>query len=86
MATLLNLEQVGVDDNFFMLGGHSLPGTQLIARVADTFGAKLSLRSLFNAPTVRLLSAEIERLIIARLETMSDEEARNLLEQGHTLS
>jgi acyl carrier protein len=86
LAPLLGLEQVGIDDNFFMLGGHSLLGTQLIARVADTFGVKLSLRSLFNAPTVRLLSAEIKRLIIVRLETMSDEEVLSLLEQGHTLS
>jgi len=81
MATLLNLEQVGVDDNFFMLGGHSLLGTQIIARVSDTFGVYLTLRSLFEAPTVRQLSAVIERLIIARLETMSDEEAQRLLEQ-----
>jgi len=84
VTDLLKLEQINIDDNFFMLGGHSLLGTQLIARVGETFGVALSLRSLFGAPTIRLLSSEIEQQIIATLETMSDEEALRLLEQGHS--
>lgn len=79
VAPLLGLEEVGIDENFFMLGGHSLLGAQLIARVAEVFEVDLSLRTLFEASTIRQLSAEIERLIIARLEMMSDEEARRLL-------
>ena len=81
VATLLNLETIGRDDNFFMLGGHSLLGTQIIARVSEAFGVDLSLRTLFEAPTIRQLSAEIERLIVAKLEMMSDDEAQRLLEQ-----
>jgi hypothetical protein len=50
--------------------------------VTNTFGVDLSLRTLFSSPTIRQLAAEIERLIIARLETMSEEEARSLLEHG----
>jgi len=84
LAPLLGLEQVGIDDNFFLLGGHSLLGTQLIARVAAAFRVDLSLRVLFNAPTVRQLSAEIERLIIAKLEAMSEDEAQSLLEQENS--
>ena len=80
VASLLGLDQIGIDDNFFMLGGHSMLGTQLIVQVVDSFGVDLSLRTLFEAPTVRQLSAEIERLIIARLETMSDEEVLRLLQ------
>jgi acyl carrier protein len=80
LATLLNLDHVGIDDNFFMLGGHSLLGTQVIVRIAETFGVELPLRTLFGAPTVRQLSAEIEKSIVARLETMSEEEARHLLQ------
>jgi acyl carrier protein len=79
LAPLLGLAQVGIDDNFFMLGGHSLLGTQLIARIADTFGVTMSLRTLFEAPTVRELSAEIEELIIAKVEAMSDDEVHRLL-------
>jgi acyl carrier protein len=79
VAGLLGLEQIGVDDNFFLLGGHSLLGTQVIARVADTFGVDLPLRTLFEAPTVAELSVEIERRVLARLEAMSDEEAQRLL-------
>jgi acyl-CoA synthetase (AMP-forming)/AMP-acid ligase II/acyl carrier protein len=80
VAPLLGITQVGIDDNFFMLGGHSLLGTQVIMQVAETFGIDLSLRTLFEAPTVRLLASEIEQLIIAKIEMMSDEEALRLLE------
>jgi acyl carrier protein len=83
VAPLLGLEHISIDDNFFMLGGHSLLGTQVIAHVANAFGVDLSLRTLFSSPTIRQLSAEIERLIVARVEAMSDEEARRLLEQEY---
>jgi amino acid adenylation domain-containing protein len=83
VAPLLGLEQISIDDNFFMLGGHSLLGTQVIAQVANAFGVDLSLRTLFSAPTIRQLSAEIERLIIAKLETLSDDEVLLLLTQGN---
>jgi amino acid adenylation domain-containing protein len=81
VTTLLDLEQIGIDDNFFLLGGHSMLGTQLVVRVVETFGVDLSLRTLFEAPTVRQLSAEVERCILARIEAMSDEEALRLLAQ-----
>jgi amino acid adenylation domain-containing protein len=61
LAELLGIEQVSVDDNFFLLGGHSLLGTQLIARVRDVFGVELGLRTLFDAPTIADLATEIER-------------------------
>jgi amino acid adenylation domain-containing protein len=79
LAPLLGLEQVGVDDNFFLLGGNSMMGTQLITRVAETYGIDLPLRTLFEMPTVRPLAAEIERLIVARVEAMSEDEVLGLL-------
>ena len=80
LAPLLGLDKVSVEDNFFLLGGHSLMGTQLIARVRDAFGVDLSLRSLFDAPTVAKLSAQVEALLVAKLESMSEAEAERLLE------
>jgi amino acid adenylation domain-containing protein len=79
VASLLGLTHVSVEDNFFMLGGHSLLGTQVIARVSATFGVDLSLRSLFEAPSVRSLAAKVEELILEKLAVMSEEEAQQLL-------
>lgn len=80
VTSLLGIEQIGIDDNFFLLGGNSLLGTQVITQVAEVFGVELGLLALFDAPTVRQLSAEIEELIFARLEAMSDEEVIRLLQ------
>jgi amino acid adenylation domain-containing protein len=79
VATLLGVERVGIDDNFFNMGGHSLLGAQMIARISDAFGVELSLLSVFDDPTVRGMSAEIERLFMEKLENMSEEEAQRLL-------
>lgn len=80
LATLLGTARVSRDDNFFNLGGHSLMGAQLIARVKQTFDVDLPLRSLFDHPTIREISSEIESLLQAKLNAMSDEEARRILE------
>jgi amino acid adenylation domain-containing protein len=79
VATLLGLEQVGMADNFFLLGGQSLLAAQVIARVQDDFGVDLTLRTLFEVPTLAALSGEIERLILADLEAMPEEDAFRLL-------
>jgi acyl-coenzyme A synthetase/AMP-(fatty) acid ligase/acyl carrier protein len=79
LATLVGVQQVGREDNFFTLGGHSLMGAQLIAKVRATFGVDLPLRSLFEEPTVRGMSAEIERLIYAKVSAMSEDEAQRML-------
>jgi acyl-coenzyme A synthetase/AMP-(fatty) acid ligase/acyl carrier protein len=79
VSALLGISQVDIDDNFFMLGGHSMLGTQVITRVAETFDIALPLRVLFEAPTVRELAAEIEQRIVEKISAMSEEEARALL-------
>jgi amino acid adenylation domain-containing protein len=66
LARLLAIDDVSVHDNFFLLGGHSLLGTQLIMRLRDAFGVELSLRTLFDSPTVAELSAAIERARLGR--------------------
>jgi amino acid adenylation domain-containing protein len=79
LSSLLGLEAVSVNDNFFLLGGHSLLGTQLIGQIRTAFGVDLALRSLFDAPTIAGLGTEIEQLLRARIEAMSEEEVERLL-------
>jgi len=76
---LLHLEEVRLDENFFVLGGHSLLGAQLLARVRDRFGVEMALRSLFEHPTVSEMAGEVERLLVLQLEAMSEEEAVQLV-------
>jgi amino acid adenylation domain-containing protein len=49
-------EKMGIDDNFFHLGGHSLKGTILISRVHKEMGVKLQLVDLFKSPTIRKMA------------------------------
>jgi amino acid adenylation domain-containing protein len=61
VASLLNFQSVAADANFFMIGGHSMLGVQLVARIRDLFGVNITLRQLFNAPTIAALSSEVEQ-------------------------
>jgi amino acid adenylation domain-containing protein len=58
---LLQQPEIGIDDNFFEIGGHSLLAMQLMARVRKEFSAELSLRNIFEAPTIAELAAILER-------------------------
>jgi amino acid adenylation domain-containing protein len=89
-AEILSLDQVGIHDNFFDLGGHSLAATRVVSQVIKKFQLELPLQSLFQSPTVaematvineyrekRLTEEELER-ILTELELMSEEEAKKL--------
>ncbi len=61
MSEVLKIDRIGVHDNFFDLGGHSLLGMQVIARVRKVFRVELPLRRLFEEPTVAGLCLEIQK-------------------------
>ncbi len=85
-AEVLKLERIGVRDNFFDLGGHSLSATQIVSRVREAFRMEVPVRKIFEQPTVEGLAQalleehgeQIERTagLLLQISSFSDEEAR----------
>jgi acyl carrier protein len=55
-ASILGIENVGVNDSFFDLGGHSLKATQVISRIKDTFKIELPQTAIYDMPTITRLA------------------------------
>jgi acyl carrier protein len=77
-AEVLGLEYVGVHDNFFDVGGHSLTATQVMARVRNALRVELPLRSLFAAPSVAELAVTV---IQSQSQEEDDEYLSQMLEE-----
>jgi acyl transferase domain-containing protein len=82
---MLGIPQIGIDDNFFELGGHSLLGTGILSRVRLTVNVALTLRALFEAPTIRQLSEIVDTMRWASTKpdegvSSHDEEEREAIE------
>ena len=82
-AQTLGLERVGIDDDFFKLGGHSLLATQLVMRIQKAFGGEVTLRSLFEAPTV---AGFAELMLRTRLDSVDQSALAGMLDQLEGLS
>ena len=59
-SAVLGIERIGIFDNFFDLGGHSLKIIQLISRMRDAFNVEISVRSFFETPTIAGLAKKID--------------------------
>ncbi|NOU51322.1 amino acid adenylation domain-containing protein [Pseudoalteromonas sp. JBTF-M23] len=75
--TLLQVDRVGVTDNFFDLGGHSLTATRLITQVNQELGLSLSLQLIFDMQTVSEMAAHIEFLQVQQAMTAKQSEVTN---------
>ena len=96
-AEILALDGVGIHDNFFDLGGHSLAATRIVSRVIKTFQMDVPLQALFVAPTVaemtamlterqaKKMGAQALSRVLAELESLSQDEAVNLLAAKKTI-
>jgi hypothetical protein len=58
---LLGIDQVGRHDSFFALGGHSLLATQVLARIHARLNVEVTLRALFDNPTLSALAREVDQ-------------------------
>ena len=58
---VLRLKQVGVQDNFFDVGGHSLLAVQVISRIRRNFDVEVSVRSIFEEPVIARLAETVAR-------------------------
>lgn len=77
---LLDLERVGVHDDFFAdLGGHSLLATRVVALLGERFPVELPVSAVFEASTVELLAAEVHRAVAEYVAALSDVDVEHAL-------
>jgi amino acid adenylation domain-containing protein len=82
-AELLGVERVGMRDNFFDLGGHSLLATQLVSRLAQEHGLRVTLQMVFDSATLADL---VDQVVQQELESADDELLDDLLREMEGLS
>jgi acyl carrier protein len=76
-SELLNVPNLGINDDFFNLGGQSLVAIRALSRIRDVFDVELSLRNLFEHPTVAGLAEVIDRMAWLAKGNMPTAEARD---------
>jgi aryl carrier-like protein len=75
---VLHLEQVGVHDNFFDLGGHSLRVIQVLSRLRNSLDVDVPIRRVFEGPTIAEMA---EAVLLTLAEHLSDEEYSEVLQE-----
>ncbi|MBC8427730.1 AMP-binding protein [bacterium] len=77
---VLGIEQMGIYDNFFALGGDSLSAARVVSRVRAAFQVEPPLKTIFRAPTVTDQALIIEDMLLNEIEELTEEEAQRLVE------
>jgi amino acid adenylation domain-containing protein len=75
---VIGVEKVGLHDDFFDLGGHSVLVAQITTRVRQVFEVDLSMRHLFGAPTVATLAKVVEQLLDEQIQSLTMDEVQQL--------
>ncbi len=87
---VLGVRPIGIHDNFFDLGGHSLAATRVVTRVLKKFKSDLPVNTLFHSPAIaemalvvaahswKQLDEEALQAVLDELDSLSDDEAKNL--------
>jgi len=72
---------IGIDDDFFDVGGHSLLGTKVVARICSTVGVDLPLNALFTTRSIRGLALVVEECLASEIDRLTDEEAERIADE-----
>ena len=83
VSNILKVEKVGIYDNFFELGGHSMLAMQVISRISQEFGVELSIRALFENPTVEGIT---KALTFEQFHSIDEDELEKLLDDIENMS
>jgi acyl carrier protein len=91
LTEILPVDRIGIHDDFFDLGGHSLAAARLISLVMDRFGVQLPLRSLFESANIAAMGSLIAQSqeenvgrVLGEVESVSDEEAQKLVDTDNS--
>ncbi|PYK01940.1 MAG: hypothetical protein DME23_02920 [Verrucomicrobia bacterium] len=78
-SSVFGLERIGIHEHFSHLGGHSLLAMQIVSKIRSLYQIGFTLREFFEAPTIAQLGSVIEARILAEIESLTDDQARQLV-------
>jgi hypothetical protein len=81
---VLSFDEVGIDDNFLELGGHSLHAAQIVARVASALGTEVPIRTVFEDSTVRRMALRIAADPVLSADNVLQARTRVPVQEGHS--